>query len=135
MKKLVYRLEHKTSKHHRVPNVNTGVYSCGVPAYKMANSSWSVTPAPWDEDCYSELYVAWNNTKEAMLKYEFFFGFNSVEQLRKWFDQKENCQSYSDDLRIAVYEVPELFSSEHQAIFEGSKAVLVGELDPMTGFD
>jgi len=91
-------------------------------------------------DNYGEKYEEYMETRPSPLSKDtiilqkltdnFVFGFNSLEQLYKWFSLKEEFTYFKRyGFHIGVYEVSAIFSSEYQAIAEKDKIKLISTID------
>lgn len=106
-KKIIYRLEHSTT--------NVGPYQKGWD-YDYDRHHDKDHPVPHDDKGISEVMKK-KNLKRWEFPKNFFCGFESVDQLVKWFSPKELITLMLRGYIIQAYETKHYIIGEKQAIF------------------
>lgn len=84
-------------------------------------------PAPW---CDEQLKPHWDNLYNNNDSIHYYFGFCSLEQMRRWFyDADLNRQMRDDGVNIEIWQTDDYFIGDTQMIFRKATATLVGNDD------
>ena len=61
---------------------------------------------------------------------EYYFGFASMEQLRRWlFDKEVNQTLHDGGIKISIYQTDDYYIGDTQMMFRKSSATLIGKAD------
>jgi hypothetical protein len=131
----VYRIEEPIRKRDDLhlangDYINKGAYTHIIASNLLGeDSDCDKSPTP-DND--PKLRHYWSKLYDIDCSYrQWVFAFESIESLLRWFYIEENLKEYSDEYRLAVYEVPAefVFIGTSQTVFKASEANLIDVLD------
>ncbi len=119
-KELCYRIEYENGE---------GIYrrSCGIMPNDQEGGPLN-HPNPDEDHLLKDVWLDLRyKTNQAFC---YYFGFSSIEQLRRWFFDQTYLQTIHDrGVRIAIYQTDDYHFGDTQMIFRKSAATLIGKAD------
>lgn len=87
-------------------------------------------PPPWADDKLCSAWDALYNDEIANEYRQYYFGFSSMEQLRRWlFNSELNQKMHEAGLRIHIYQTDDYHMGDTQMVFRKETAILIGRAD------
>lgn len=120
----VIRIECPTQPNSSHPHINRGAYAADIADYISDSDPFDgddeVSPSPWSDP---KLKSIWSGLVKTGKSEDYFFGFEDMESLTRWFHREDLLREHSHRYNIVEYKVLERHLGTSQCIFIATSVV------------